>query len=91
MRSDLALTPSKGVGIGERYFPEKPKIVPGVIRQGKNPIPLFRTLKPYGMFGGFAWGDLQIQPRRFFGVQEFTAHSSNTISVCEDSAELEAP
>lgn len=66
MRSDLALTPSEGVGIGERYFPEKPKIVPGVIRQGKNPIPLFRTLKPYGMFGGFAWGDLQIQPRRFF-------------------------
>lgn len=43
------------------------------------------------MFGGFAWGDLQIRPRRFFGVQEFTAHSSNTISVCEDSAELDAP
>ena len=37
MRSDLALTPSEGVGIGERYFPEKPKIEPGVIRQGKIP------------------------------------------------------
>ncbi|EMW1793745.1 hypothetical protein AAEP15_004629 [Salmonella enterica subsp. enterica serovar Chester] len=37
MRSDLALTPSEGVGIGERYFPEKPKIVPGVIRRGKIP------------------------------------------------------
>ena len=37
MRSDLALTPGEGVGIGEWYFPEKPKIVLGVIRQGKIP------------------------------------------------------
>lgn len=37
MRSDLALTPSEGVGIGERYFPEKPKFVPGVFHQGKIP------------------------------------------------------
>lgn len=112
MRSDLALTPSEGVGIGERYFPEKPKIVPRVIRQGKiptggsgrgypsggDPEHLTQGVKPHSPFPNVKtlWYVRRICVGLIYNHEDFSefryyCSQLNTITVCDDSAELEPP